>query len=77
MGSPPIPDEPTEQLKGRVAYEAEVKQPCKSDYTTGRDEVKPSRIVGTVGGGTKDGTRFVEMESWFTESENFTERELY
>lgn len=73
LGSPPIPNEPTAQLKGRLAYELEVKQPCKSDYTTDRDEVKPTgRIVGTVGGRANDGTCIVEMESWFTESENFT-----
>lgn len=73
---PPISDESNElneQLNGRVAYEVEVKQPCRSDYTTDRDEVKPTgRIVGTVGGGGNEGTCIVEIESWFTETEIFT-----
>ena len=71
--SPSISEKPNELLNGRVAYEVEVRRPCKSDYTTDRDEVKPTgRIVGTVLGGVNDGYCLVDMESWFTESENFT-----
>ncbi|KAL8993474.1 MAG: hypothetical protein Q9169_006316 [Polycauliona sp. 2 TL-2023] len=70
-----VTNELTDDLMGRVAYEVEVKQPVKSDYTTDREEVRPTgRKVGTVMGVGAGGVCFVRMEDWFTESETFRTR---
>lgn len=79
MSSPPIFDTADEDIVGRIAYEVEVKQPCKSDYTTDRDEVRPTgRKVGTVMGAETaagiGGQCCVKMEKWFVESELFVGR---
>ncbi|KAL9007596.1 MAG: hypothetical protein Q9180_009618 [Flavoplaca navasiana] len=73
--SPSIINQDTEDLIGRIAYEADVKQPVKSDCTTNRDEVRPTgRKVGTVLGAGPGGLCYLKIEDWFTDSEMFRTR---
>ncbi len=59
----------------RVAWEVEVKQPCRADYTTDRSEVRPTgRKVGTVITVGAGGECCLKMEKWFVESESFIGR---
>ena len=72
--SPPIDNEPAEQLEGRIAYEVNVKKPVKSGFTKDRTEVTPTgRLVGTIIDSTGSLCN-LKIEKWFTETEDFVTR---